>query len=119
MIGDGAGDPDPRSSSCLSLWKGPAFELHDAMDLFAVDGDVLDEAQTAPGAAHAAGRLLFVELLDAGGEGLIDGTRLGLAGLVVGAGSWEVEPVAYLGNGGLMTRRAQGLVDVSYESASG
>ena len=44
MIGDGAGDLDPRTSSCLSLWKGPAFELHDAMDLLAVDGDVLDEA---------------------------------------------------------------------------
>src|SRR6476620_4713600 len=119
MIGDGEGDPDPRSGSCLSLWKGPAFELHDAMDLLAVDGDVLDEAQTAPGAAHAAGRLLLVELLDTGGEGLINGTGFGLAGLVVGGRSWEVEPVAYLGDRGLMTRRAQGLVDVSHESASG
>ena len=119
MIGDGAGDTDPRSGSSLSLWKGPASELHDAVDLLAVDGEALDEAQPAPGAAHAAGRLLFVELLDASGEGLIDGTGVGFARLIVGGGSWEVEPVAYLGNGGLMTRRAQGLVDMSHESASG
>ncbi len=60
-----------------------------------------------------------MELLDAGGESLIDGTGFGFARLIVGGGSGEVEPVAYLGNGGLMTRRAQGLVDVSHESASG
>ena len=95
MIGDGAGDADPRSGSSLSLWKRPAIELHDAMDLLAIDGEALNEAQTAPGAAYAAGWLLFVELLDAGGEGLVNGTGLGLAGLIVGGGPWEVEPVAY------------------------
>lgn len=118
-IGDGAGDPDPRACSRLSLRKGPALELHDAVDLLAVDLDALDEAQTAPCAAHAAGRLLVVDPLDAGGEVLVDGAGLGFAGLVVGAGSREAEPVAYFGNGGLTTRRAQGLDYVSHESASG
>ena len=119
MIGDGSGDLDPRTGPSLSLWKCPSFGLHDAVDLLDVDRDVLHEAQTAPGAAHAAGRLLLVDLLDAGGQGLIDGTGPGLPGLVVGAGSRKVEPVANLGNGGLLTRRAQGLVNVSHESASG
>lgn len=119
MLGDGAGDLDSRTGSRFSLWKGPAVELHDAMDLLAVDGDALDEAQAAPGATHATGGLALVELFDFHGEGFVERSGFSLSLLVVGGGSWEVEPVADFGDGGLMTRRAQGLVDVSHESASG
>lgn len=37
--GDGAGDFDPWAVASTAFGKGPAFEFHDAVDLFEVHGN--------------------------------------------------------------------------------
>ena len=107
MVGDGAGVFHPRTASNDSLWKGPSFELHEAMDLLAVDVEAIAEAQTAPGAAHAAGGLGLMELLDACGEGFVNGAGFSLPGLVVGGGARQSEPRAEAGDGDVVARREE------------
>lgn len=70
-----------------TLGESPAFLLHDAMDFFAVDVDLVLEAQPAPCAAHATGGFVLVNLFDTGDDSFIKRTGLRLALLVVGAGA--------------------------------
>ena len=108
-----------RTASNDSLWKGPSFELHETMDLLAIDVDAIAEAKTAPGAAHAAGGFTLVELLDACGEGLVDGLGFALPWLVVGGRAWETEPLAETFDRGVMARREEVLLDLAHKFASG
>jgi hypothetical protein len=72
LFGDGTDDFDARSMARTGLGKSPAFEIHEAVDFFAVDMQSITKVQAAPSAPDAARRLLHVDLLDAGREGLVN-----------------------------------------------
>lgn len=57
MAGDGARDLNPRPASNDLRGKGPSFEFHGPVGFLAVEVDAIAEAQTAPSAAHATGRV--------------------------------------------------------------
>ena len=116
---NGTGDFDARAVAGTALGKGPALEFHDAVDFLDVDGLSLLVAKAAPGAAHATGRFLLVDLLDTGGHGFVQGLGSSLPGLVVGGGAWQSEPSAEFGARDLFARREQGALNLFHEFASG
>ena len=83
-FGDRTGGFDPWTSACAPLGQRPALELHDAMDLLAVDPQAITEAQAAPGAAHAAVGLFLMQPADACHQRLIQATGRSLPWLIVG-----------------------------------
>ena len=105
LFGDGGGCFDAGVSAGTSLGQGPASDFHDTVDFFAVDGNVLFKAQTAPSATDAASGFVLVDEFDFGGKGFVDGSRLSLAWLVVGCGAWETEVLAELGHRDGFARR--------------
>lgn len=65
--------PDARSRCNLPLRALPPPRLHDALDLLPVHLQALSEVQERPDAAVSIGRMLQDQLVNAGGQGFVDG----------------------------------------------
>ena len=89
------------------------------MHLFIIHQDHVLEAQTAPSSTHTAGGLILMDALDPSGHGLVERPWLAFAGLVVGAGSCESEPLTKFGGRHIFTRREQGGLDLVHDFTSG
>lgn len=85
--GNRGGGFDARAMSRTALGQRPTFPLHDAVHLFAVDLDALDEAQTTPCSTDTTCGFFLVDAFDAGGHRLIQRPWDTLARLVISAGS--------------------------------
>ena len=117
--GNRGGGFDARAMSRAALGQRPAFPLHDAVHLFAVDLDALDEAQTTPCPTDTTCGFFLVDAFDAGGHRLIQRPWDTLARLVISAGSRKAEPLAKLAGGQVFSRREQNGFDLVHDLTSG
>jgi len=119
IVGNGARGFDSRAVSRAALGKCPAFVLHDAVHLFAVDLDTLNEAQPAPCPTDTACGFFLVNPFDTGSHRFVQRLWCTLTGVVIGAGSSKTEPLTKFAGGQLFSRREQDGFDLVHDLTSG